>query len=62
MSSNRHTFISAMLTFDDPATRFARFETDSFPAYLELFELINKNLAQCFLIYTVQLAKHSIQQ
>ena len=50
MSSNHHTFISAMLSFDDPTIRFTRFETDSFTAYLEIFELINKNFAQCMFL------------
>ena len=42
MSYNHFTFISATLTFDDPTTQSARFET---AAYREVFELINDNFA-----------------
>ena len=46
MSYNRHTFISAMLTLDDPSTRSTRFDTDRFAAYCKVFIMINQNFAK----------------
>ena len=46
MGYNSHAFISERLTFDDPTTLSACFETERLATYREVFELINKNFAQ----------------